>query len=336
MTDTQNKITVLGTTSWGITLASLIAKKNIAVDLWARTEKEAYEIELAREDKTHLPGIILPSLITVKYSLESCVENSKYILIAVPSHSFRENILNLSKYLNDTQILISATKGIEINTNKRMSEVAAEYISDFQYSNFSVLSGPNLAKEIANGLPASSVIASSNHTTALEIQKLITTSNFRVYTSSDVPGVELCGSLKNIIAIAAGILDGLQFGNNAKSALVTRGLSEIKRFAMAYNAQEATFYGLAGIGDLMTTISSSYSRNRYVGEQLSKGESINTITTNMTNVAEGINTTQAIYSMSQSKNIAMPITSMVYRILFDNLPPMVAFTELMDRELTSE
>ena len=165
---------------------------------------------------------------------------------------------------------------------------------------------------------------------------MLTTKTFRVYRSSDVTGVELCGSLKNIIAIGAGIVDGLNFGNNAKSALVTRGLAEIKRFAMAYNAQETTFYGLAGIGDLMTTISSDYSRNRYVGEQLAMGNNIDSITNNMTNVAEGINTTKAIYSISLSKNIEMPITSMVYQIIFENLSPMDAFSALMDRELTAE
>ena len=336
MTDPQNKVTVIGTTSWGITLACLIANKNIPVDIWARTENEAHIIENNREDKKHLPGINLPRSITIKHSLESCIKNSTYILLAVPSHTFRENIINITNYLNDTHILISATKGIEIETNKRMSEVASEYISHDLSTKFSVLSGPNLAKEIANGLPASSVVASMSGTTAQNIQNLLTTKTFRVYRSSDVAGVELCGSLKNIIAIAAGIVDGLNFGNNAKSALVTRGLAEIKRFAMAYNAQESTFYGLAGIGDLMTTISSAYSRNRHVGEQLATGNNIESITNNMTNVAEGINTTKAIYSISQSKNIEMPITSMVYRIIFENLPPMDAFSELMDRELTAE
>lgn len=336
MTDTQNKVTVIGTTSWGITLACLIANKNIPVDIWARTENEAQIIENEREDKKHLPGVSLPRSITIKHSLESCIENSTYILLAVPSHTFRENMINITNYLNDSHIIISATKGIEIETNKRMSEVASEYIGHDLSTKFSVLSGPNLAKEIANGLPASSVIASMSSTTAQNIQNLLTSKTFRVYRSSDVAGVELCGSLKNIIAIAAGIVDGLNFGNNAKSALVTRGLAEIKRFAMAYNAQESTFYGLAGIGDLMTTISSAYSRNRHVGEQLATGNNIESITNNMTNVAEGINTTKAIYSISQSKNIEMPITSMVYRIIFENLTPINAFSELMDRELTAE
>ena len=336
MTSIQNKVTVIGTTSWGITLACLIANKNISVDIWARTKNEAQSIQNDREDKKHLPGITLPKSITINHDLESCIKNSKYILLAVPSHSFRDNMINLINYLNDNQVIISATKGIEIKTNKRMSEVAAEYISYNQNNTFSVLSGPNLAKEIANGLPASSVIASLSSETAQDIQNMLTTKTFRVYRSSDVTGVELCGSLKNIIAIGAGIVDGLNFGNNAKSALVTRGLAEIKRFAMAYNAQETTFYGLAGIGDLMTTISSDYSRNRYVGEQLAMGNNIDSITNNMTNVAEGINTTKAIYSISLSKNIEMPITSMVYQIIFENLSPMDAFSALMDRELTAE
>ena len=336
MTSMQNKVTVMGTTSWGITLACLLAKKNIPVDIWTRTEIEAQSIRNDREDKKHLPGITLPKSITINHDLESCIKNSKYILLAVPSHSFRDNMINLINYLNDNQVIISATKGIEIKTNKRMSEVAAEYISYNQNNTFSVLSGPNLAKEIANGLPASSVIASLSSETAQDIQYILTTKTFRVYRSSDVTGVELCGSLKNIIAIGAGIVDGLNFGNNAKSALVTRGLAEIKRFAMTYNAQETTFYGLAGIGDLMTTISSDYSRNRYVGEQLAMGNNIDSITNNMTNVAEGINTTKAIYSISLSKNIEMPITSMVYQIIFENLSPMDAFSALMDRELTAE
>ncbi len=336
MTSIQNKVTVMGTTSWGITLACLLANNNIPVDIWTRTEIEAQSIQNDREDKRHLPGITLPKNITINHNLESCMKNSKYILLAVPSHSFRDNMINLISYLNDNQIIISATKGIEIKTNKRMSEVAAEYISYKQNNTFSVLSGPNLAKEIANGLPASSVIASLSNETAQDIQNILTTKTFRIYRSSDVTGIELCGSLKNIIAIGAGIVDGLNFGNNAKSALVTRGLAEIKRFAMAYNAQETTFYGLAGIGDLMTTISSDYSRNRYVGEQLAMGNNIDSITNNMTNIAEGINTTKAIYSISQSKNIEMPITSMVYQIIFENLPPMDAFSALMDRELTAE
>ena len=336
MTSIQNKVTVIGTTSWGITLACLIANKNISVDIWARTKNEAQSIQNDREDKKHLPGITLSKNITISHDLESCIKNSKYILLAVPSHSFRNNMISLSNYLDNSHTIISATKGIEIETNKRMSEVAAEYISNIQNTTFSVLSGPNLAKEVANGLPASSVIASLSNTTAENIQNLLTTKTFRIYRSSDVVGVELCGSLKNIIAIGAGIVDGLNFGNNAKSALVTRGLAEIKRFAMAYNAQETTFYGLAGIGDLMTTISSDYSRNRYVGEQLAMGNNIDSITNNMTNVAEGINTTKAIYAISQEKNIEMPITSMVYQIIFENLSPMDAFSALMDRELTAE
>ena len=336
MTSIQNKVTVIGTTSWGITLGCLIANKNISVDIWARTKNEAQSIQNDREDKKHLPGITLSKNITISHDLESCIKNSKYILLAVPSHSFRNNMISLSNYLDNSHTIISATKGIEIETNKRMSEVAAEYISNIQNTTFSVLSGPNLAKEVANGLPASSVIASLSNTTAENIQNLLTTKTFRIYRSSDVVGVELCGSLKNIIAIGAGIVDGLNFGNNAKSALVTRGLAEIKRFAMAYNAQETTFYGLAGIGDLMTTISSDYSRNRYVGEQLAMGNNIDSITNNMTNVAEGINTTKAIYAISQEKNIEMPITSMVYQIIFENLSPMDAFSALMDRELTAE
>ena len=336
MIEKHNKVSVIGTTSWGITLACLIASKNIPVNIWARTESEAQIIQNDREDKKHLPGVMFPNSITIDHDLDSVLENSKYILLAVPSHTFRDNMINLSNYINDSHVIVSATKGIETETNKRMSEIASEYISNDQNTTFSVLSGPNLAKEIANGLPASSVIASLSDKTAQDIQNLLTTKTFRVYRSSDVTGVELCGSLKNIIAIAAGIVDGLNFGNNAKSALVTRGLAEIKRFAMAHNAQETTFYGLAGIGDLMTTISSSYSRNRYVGEQLATGNNINSITKNMTNVAEGINTTQAIYSISQSKNIEMPITSMVHRIIFENLTPMAAFSELMERELTAE
>ena len=336
MTSIQNKVTVIGTTSWGITLACLIANKNISVDIWARTKNEAQSIQNDREDKKHLPGITLSKNITISHDLESCIKNSKYILLAVPSHSFRNNMISLANYLDNSHTIISATKGIEIETNKRMSEVAAEYISNIQNTTFSVLSGPNLAKEVANGLPASSVIASLSNTTAENIQNLLTTKTFRIYRSSDVVGVELCGSLKNIIAIGAGIVDGLNFGNNAKSALVTRGLAEIKRFAMAYNAQETTFYGLAGIGDLMTTISSGYSRNRYVGEQLAMDNNIDSITNNMTNVAEGINTTKAIYAISQEKNIEMPITSMVYQIIFENLSPMDAFSALMDRELTAE
>ena len=336
MTSMQNKVTVMGTTSWGITLACLLANKNTPVDIWTRTEIEAQSIQNDREDKKHLPGITLSKNITISHDLESCIKNSKYILLAVPSHSFRNNMISLANYLDNSHTIISATKGIEIETNKRMSEVAAEYISNIQNTTFSVLSGPNLAKEVANGLPASSVIASLSNTTAENIQNLLTTKTFRIYRSSDVVGVELCGSLKNIIAIGAGIVDGLNFGNNAKSALVTRGLAEIKRFAMAYNAQETTFYGLAGIGDLMTTISSGYSRNRYVGEQLAMDNNIDSITNNMTNVAEGINTTKAIYAISQEKNIEMPITSMVYQIIFENLSPMDAFSALMDRELTAE
>lgn len=328
-------IGVIGTTSWGTTLALHLAQLGHKVYLWARTPEEAQQLRHDGENRRFLPGIPFTGSLHVTAE-DARLRDAAMTIFAVPSKTLRLNVKRLKQHLTTETAIVSATKGLETTTGLRMSQVLAEELPSAFESRICVLSGPNLSAEIARGLPASTVIASKNTTLAQQVQAAFVSPQLRVYTNSDVIGVELGGSLKNIIALGAGIADGLGLGNNSKSAFITRGLVEITRLGVAAGANPITFSGLAGLGDLIATTASPLSRNRYVGEQLARGRPLQDIESTMHNVAEGVGTTVAALKLSADLGIEMPITETTYKVLFENLTPQSALVELMQRAPQAE
>ncbi|MFH0847746.1 MAG: NAD(P)H-dependent glycerol-3-phosphate dehydrogenase, partial [Chloroflexota bacterium] len=324
------KIAVVGTTSWGITLGVIQARGENSVSLWARTEDEAEALKAGARPRA--PGLALPSELTITASLAEAIKGAKAVLLVVPSQTVRQNIKQVSPYLKKDMLVISCAKGLEIGSNKRMSQVIAEEINPKLHSRICVLSGPNLAGEIARNLPAATVIAADDEKVAREAQKLLSVPNFCVYTNTDVVGVELGGALKNIIALGAGIIDGFNCGDNAKAALITRGLTEITALGVALGANPFTFSGLAGMGDLIATCASTLSRNHYVGTELAKGRPINEIVESMSSVAEGVTTTSAALSLAKKLRLEMPITERIYKVLYNGAKPEEMVGELIGLE----
>jgi len=329
------KIAIVGTTSWGKTLAFILAKNGREVRLWARTEKEAAKFRDTGPASTP-SDIPLPPKLVVTHLLGEAMDKAKAVILAVPSQTVRRNVRLLKKYLDDSTIIISAAKGLEIGTNKRMSEVVADEIGSQYLKNICVLSGPNLSPEILEDLPAATVVAAEDERVSRAVQKLVATPNFCVYTNTDVVGVELGGALKNIIALGAGIADGLGYGDNAKAAFITRALTEVTALGVALGANPLTFSGLAGLGDVIATCSSSLSRNHYVGEELTKGRSLAEITRSMVGVAEGVSTTTVALDIARKIGLEMPITERIYQVLYDGIEPRKAAEELMTAESKHE
>ncbi len=322
------KITVIGTTSWGITLAILLAKKQSEVFLWARTEKEANELNESSKPILST-NVTYPTDLNITASLEDSFKNSDAVILAVPSQTMRQNIEKIKTFLTPKMLIISAAKGLEIDTNLRMSEVIGEIIDPAMRPNICVLSGPNLAGEVLRGLPASAVVANADEAVARRAQEILNAPNFNVYTNSDVIGVELGGALKNIIALGAGMVDGLGYGDNAKAAFITRGLTEMAALGLALGASPLTLSGLTGLGDLIATCASTLSRNHYVGVELTRGRSLKSITNSMTGVAEGIATTLAVWNLAQKLNLGLPITEKIYEILYKGRNPRVVMAEIL-------
>ncbi len=282
------KLTVIGTTAWGITLATLLGRKGTTVSLWARTEREAVSLRHNGPDKKRFPGVVFPPELEVTSRIEEAMEDTRAVILAVPSQTMRQNVHRIRNHLTRSTLVVSAAKGLEIGTGKRMSQIIIEDLNPQFKKNVCVLSGPNLSREILHELPAATVIAAEDPDVAKKAQKLLTRPGFCIFTNSDMVGVELGGSLKNIIALGAGIADGLSYGDNAKAAFITRGLTEITALGVALGANPLTFSGLAGLGDLIATCSSPLSRNHQVGVDLSKGHSLTEIMESMTEVAEGV------------------------------------------------
>ena len=326
------RVAVLGATSWGTTLAILLANNGVPTVLLARTEAEAADLSAARENRRLLPGIPLPDSLLVAPSSEN-LDGVEICLVVVPSQRVRENMRALAAQLRPSVIVVSASKGIETDTCLRMTEVLAQ---ERPGNPLGTLSGPNISREIAQGLPASTVVASADAAVARYVRDIFITPRFRVYAHNDVPGVELGGSLKNVIALGAGIIDGLKLGDNAKAAFITRGLAEISRLGVAAGANPLTFAGLAGIGDLIVTCASPYSRNRFVGQELAKGRSLAEIRATMTHVSEGVPTTAGARQLARRFGVEMPITEQIYRVVFEGVSPTAATTELMSRAATDE
>ena len=314
----MRKIAIIGTTNWGITLALMLAQKGLQVRLWARTKREAAELISAGPNSAQFPGITFPPQLLVTSQLSEALDNAKAVIMAVPSQTMRQNINLAERYLAKSILIVSAAKGLEIGSGKRMSQVITEEIDSHFHSNICVLSGPNLSREVLRNLPAATVIAAEDKTAARKVQRLLTTPNFCVFYNTDVIGVELGGALKNIIALGAGIADGLGYGDNAKAAFMTRGLTEITALGVALGANPLTFSGLAGLGDVIATCTSPLSRNHYVGEELAKGRPLAEIIDSMTEVAEGVSTTLVARNLAQQLGLEMPITEKIYQVLYEN------------------
>ncbi len=323
------KIAIIGITSWGTTLGVVLARKGLQVSLWARTEQEATELTNAGSNSARLPGVKFSRQLSVTSSLSEALVGAMAVIIAVPSQSMRQNIKLVAEHLDGLMLIVSGAKGLEVGSSKRMSQVIADEIEARFRSNICVISGPNLSDEILRGSPAATVAAAKDEAIARRVQKLLTTPNLCVYTNTDVAGVELGGALKNIIALGAGIADGLGYGDNAKAALITRGLTEITALGVALGANPLTFSGLAGLGDLIATCASPLSRNHYVGVELTKGRSLKEITDSMSGVAEGVSTTLVVWKLARHRGLEMPITETIYRVLYESADIRQAATELM-------
>ncbi len=332
----SDQAAIIGATTWGTTLGILLAQNNVPVTMLTRTEPEAQTIAADRRNTRFLPDAPFPDGLDVTSHPAKALQNSDLVVLAVPSDRLRENVQQIKPHLKPGAIVLSATKGLELPTARRISQVIKDELPTSLHSGICVLSGPNLAKEIVAGKPASTVIASQNPEAAEKSQNMLMSTNFRVYTSADVLGVELSGALKNIVALGAGIGDGMDAGENAKAAFITRGLAEMTRLGIAAGADPLTFAGLAGLGDVVATCSSRLSRNRYVGEQLAKGRTWAEIRDSMDNVAEGVNATQAALVLAKELGVEMPIAEMASRVLFDGLSPQKAMAELMSRPARSE
>lgn len=328
------EIAVIGDGGWGTTLAILLKRKGFSVTLWGAFGDYVKLLDRKRENVKFLPGIRIPKNIKITSDLDQAVSNKQLIVLAVPSQYLRSVLkrIKLQRCLPGAAFL-SVTKGIEIGSSKRMSEVVREELGNVPLA---VLSGPTIAHELAKGLPTTAVIASADKNLRKLLQNIFMTEGFRIYTNEDIVGVELGGSLKNIIAIACGISDGLGFGSNAKAALLSRGLAEISRLGKAMGAKVTTFSGLSGLGDLVTTCVSPYSRNRFVGVQIGKGKTLKQVKDNMQMIAEGVPTTKSTYQLSRKYKVYMPITEEIYSVLYKNKSPVKAVKDLMTREKKEE
>jgi glycerol-3-phosphate dehydrogenase (NAD(P)+) len=328
------KVCVLGDGGWGTTLAILLSRKRFKVTLWSAFADYASYLDAKRINKRFLPGINIPKEIEITSDLKKAVRAKGLIIFAIPSQFIRTVLKRLKKTdFSKGSICVSVAKGIEVGSLKRMSEVIREELGNLKLA---VLSGPTIAHEIALGKPATAVIACKDKAVKKVLQDVFMTDRFRVYTSNDVTGVELGGSLKNVIAIACGISDGLGFGTNAKAALLSRGLAEISRLGARIGAKHKTFSGISGLGDLVTTCVSPYSRNRFVGEQVGKGKTLKEIKNHMQMVAEGVPTAKSAYLLSKRLKVEMPITQQVYSVLYKKKSPLKAVRDLMSREKKEE
>jgi len=332
----MKKIAVLGAGSWGTSLANLLAGKNYDVQLWVRNEELCRQMEAQRENRTYLPGFRLSDNLGFTHSLESACVEAQMLVLVTPSQAMRQVLAEASAHIGKKATLVSASKGIENDSLLPMSEVLATQLPEQDPGLFCYLSGPSFAREVAAQMPTAVVAASSRAETAALVQEVFSTENFRVYTSEDVLGVELGGALKNVIALAAGVCDGLGFGSNSRAALITRGLAEITRLGVAMGAMAGTFAGLAGMGDLVLTCTGELSRNRSVGMELGRGRKLDEILSSMQMIAEGVKTSVSAYELAKREGIDVPIIEQVYRILYQGKDPRRAVRDLMDRELKAE
>lgn len=323
-------IAIIGAGGWGTALSVLLHGKGHHVRLWAYVPAHVTEMQAKHENVHFLPGVPLPSELEISNDMAHVIEGAELVVMAVPSHTMRQSCQKLPRLALP---VLSVSKGIENETGKRMTEVIAETLPGVSVA---ALSGPSHAEEVARGTPTAVVASSIDTGLARLVQQTFITERFRIYTGDDLVGVELGGALKNVIAIAAGITDGLDLGDNAKAALVTRGQAEMSRLGMALGARQETFFGLSGIGDLMVTCFSKWSRNRGVGERLGRGESLDQILASMEMVAEGVKTAKSAVMLSKRLGVEVPITREVYAVLYEGKSPRLAMRDLMTREAKPE
>ena len=329
----MNRIAILGTGGWGTALAFLWGSTGDQIILWGHTPERVRQISQSRENPEFLPGVRLPDNVSLTAELADCSE-AELIVFVTPSVALREVASGLSvKSSNSSAVLLSGTKGIEHGTGMRMSEILAE---KFPGNTIAVLSGPNLAIEVARGLPCATVVGCRDNKVAAQLQSRLGSARFRVYTSDEIVGIELGGALKNIFAVPAGVSDGFGFGDNSKAGLVTRSLAELLRLGVAMGGDARTFQGLSGAGDLMATCFSRHSRNRRLGEQLGQGKTLSQITSGMKTVAESIPTSRSAFECARKLGVETPIIDQVYSVLHEGKPPAQALQELLGRDQKSE
>jgi glycerol-3-phosphate dehydrogenase (NAD(P)+) len=331
----SESITILGGGSWGMAVAHLLDRKGLPVTLWEYFPEDFEKLINLRGNPDKLPELKLADTIRVTNNLEDAVKSTRLLVVAIPSQFVRSVLTRVGNKAGHLRAIISLAKGIEKKTLKRMSEVILDETS-LEADKVIALSGPSHAEEVIRDMPTTVVASGTSEKLVAHVQELFSDSNFRVYMCHDLVGVELGGSLKNIIAIAAGIADGLRMGDNTKGALMTRGIAEITRLGISMGAEPETFAGLSGMGDLITTCISRHSRNRWVGERIGKGEKLDEILRKMKMVAEGVETTRSGYQLARLHGVEMPITEAVYNVLFENVAPAEAVGNLMGRTLKPE
>jgi glycerol-3-phosphate dehydrogenase (NAD(P)+) len=329
----MRRVAILGAGGMGTALALLFTKGDALVSLWSRDPEHALKLARTRVNERHLPAITIPAAVQITSVAREAAADADLFVAAIPTQYLRATLAALVAELTEGTSVLSVVKGIEYGTFARPSEVIQEALGQRPVA---VLSGPSHAEELARGLPASVVVSGEFEAVNAQVRDLLSHEAFRVYTSRDPLGVELAGALKNILGIAAGICDGLALGDNAKAALLTRGLVEIARMGVHLGARLETFYGLAGVGDVITTCYSPFGRNRAVGERIGRGETLEHVLAEMVNVAEGVPTTRSVHLLAAERNVEMPITAELYQILFEGKPPRAAVVDLMVRLPKSE
>jgi glycerol-3-phosphate dehydrogenase (NAD(P)+) len=329
----MSKVAFLGGGSFGSALSVMLAKKGTKVNIWDRKLSVINDINIKRENIKYLPNVIVPAGVTAFTDIEEVICGSELIVLAVPSHAIRGLSKMIAPHLKQNQIVVSIAKGIEEGSLKRISQVIEEEIPD---NPIVILSGPSHAEEIASDIPTTVVVTSKKMEYAKIVQDVFMTSKFRVYTNEDIIGVEIGGAVKNIIALAAGVTDGIGYGDNSKAALMTRGMSEIIKIGTALGGKTETFYGLTGMGDLIVTCTSMHSRNRRAGILIGKGLSMEKACAEIGMVVEGIKATRAFYELKEKLEISMPITDVLYKVLFEGKDPKYGVYELMSRDKKDE
>lgn len=332
----KQKVAVLGPGSWGSALAKVLVENGHDVTIWGHNDEQIAEINTSHTNKHYLPDIVLPTELKAEADLAKCVKGADAILFVVPTKAIRSVAAQLVKVMDTEPVIIHASKGLEQGSHKRISEVLAEEIPSEKRKDIVVLSGPSHAEEVAVGDITTITAASKNLQYAEYVQSLFMNDYFRIYTNDDVIGVETGAALKNIIALGSGAIHGLGFGDNAKAAIMTRGLAEISRLGVAMGADPLTFIGLSGVGDLIVTCTSPHSRNWRAGDLLGRGHKLAEVLENMGMIVEGVSTTKAAFELSESLNIEMPITETIYKVLYENEDVKVAARNIMLRDPRSE
>jgi len=325
------KISVIGSGGWGIALTILLHKNGHNLTIWSFDKKEAEELKINRQNKTKLPNILLPEDIKVTNNLKEAVDNKNILVLAVPSKAIRSVSKSLKDIIKDNQIIVNVAKGLEEDTLKTMTDIIEEELKE-KNPQVAVLSGPSHAEEVGKGIPTTCVVSAHNKELTLHLQNIFMNPSFRVYRSPDMIGVEIGGALKNVIALAAGIADGLNYGDNTKAALITRGIKEISSLGVAMGGEQSTFYGLTGLGDLIVTCASMHSRNRRAGILLGQGKTLDEAIKEVNMVVEGVYSAKSALMAAKKYNIEIPIIEQVNAVLFENKNAAEAVNELMIRD----